>query len=81
VHLFLQQVKRYKTAGQALKNGRLGAIKWQVTCHYLQQQVQFFCGRSVFSIFSNDVIFWQLMFSGYHEKPVLGICDKKHFIY
>jgi len=46
VRLFLQQVKRYKTAGQAPKNGRLGAIKWQVTCHYLQQQVQFFFGRS-----------------------------------
>jgi hypothetical protein len=57
VRLFLQQVKRYKTAGQALKNGRSGAIKRQVTCRYLQRQVQFFCGRSVFSIFSNDVIF------------------------
>jgi hypothetical protein len=38
VRLFLQQVKRYKTAGQALKNGRSGAIKRQVTCRYLKRQ-------------------------------------------
>jgi hypothetical protein len=46
VHMFLRQVKRYKTAGPALKNGRSGAIKRQVTCRNLRRQVQFFCGRS-----------------------------------
>jgi hypothetical protein len=57
VRLFLQQVKRYKTAGQAPKNGRSGAIKRQVTCRYLQRQVQFFCGRSVFTFLVMIYIF------------------------